>query len=215
VSTTPPTAPTTPPTSPPPATDEVVAPTPQAAAVAAVRAAFGGALVDVVEFRGETTLVVQKEPLVALLRLLRDDPALQFDRLADVTAVDYLDLGREPRFAAVYHLMSRRTYARLRVRAQVPEDDPVIDSVTDLYPSANWLEREVYDMMGIQFAGHPDPTRILMPDDWEGHPLRKDFPYGAEEIDFSFNHEVIDAERPQTLTEREERYRTNRPVNNY
>lgn len=215
MSTTPPTEPTTPATSPPPATDEVVPATPAEMAVAEVRAALGEALIEVIEFRGETTLVVRKEALLDTMRLLRDDPALQFDRLADVTAVDYLNLGREPRFAAVYHLMSRRSYARLRVRAQIPENDPVIDSVTPLYPAANWLEREVYDMFGIQFAGHPDPTRILMPDDWEGYPLRKDFPYGAEEIDFSFNHEVIDAERPQTLTEREERYRTNRPVNNY
>jgi NADH-quinone oxidoreductase subunit C len=142
-----------------------------------------------------------------VLRQLWEDPDLRFDRLSDLTAVDYLDLGREPRFAVVYHLMSRSTLARLRVRALVPEDDPFIDSVVGLFPSANWFEREIYDLFGIGFAGHPNLTRIMMPDDWDGHPLRKDFPIGAEAIDFSFNREGIAASHPGTLTEREERYK--------
>lgn len=179
-----------------------------------MRAKFGDALIETVSFRGETTLVVQRGPILDILRFLRDEPALRFDRLADLTAVDYLDLGLEPRFAVVYHLMSRSSYERLRVRALVPEDDPVIDSCTAAFPVANWLEREVYDLMGITFAGHPELTRILMPDDWEGHPLRKDFPIGAEEIDFSFNREVIRDSHPATLTEREERYRVSHAVNN-
>lgn len=186
------------------------------AAIEAVRGAFGDDVLATIVFRGETTLVVRRERIAAILGLLRDDPALRFDRLSDLTAVDYLDLepgeggqrgDDECRFAVVYQLMSRGTLARLRVRALVPEEDPVIASVVGLYPSANWLEREVYDMFGIGFAGHPDPTRILMPDDWEGHPLRKDFPIGAEAIDFSFNRQVVAASHPATLAEREERYK--------
>ncbi len=178
-----------------------------AAAIEAARAAFGDALLETVVFRGETTLVVDKERIVEILRFLRDEPALRFDRLSDLTAVDYLNLGREPRFAVVYHLMSRGTLARLRVRALVPEDEPFIDSCVPLFPVANWPEREVYDLFGIGFAGHPDLTRIMMPDDWDGHPLRKDYPTGSEEIDFSFNREVIAESHPKTLRDREERYK--------
>ncbi len=196
------------------ATGEAAAVEGYAPAIEAARLAFGDALIETVYFRGETTLVVEKGPILDLLRLLRDDPALRFDRLVDLTAVDYLDLGREPRFAVVYHLMSRSSLERLRVRALVPEDDPVIDSCVALFPVANWPEREVYDMFGIAFAGHPDLTRIMMPDDWDGHPLRKDFPIGFEEIDFSFNRASVAASHPATLREREERYRSDRAVNN-
>lgn len=213
------TGPTTSPPSTPPVADKFAASEAHAAvhaaAIEAVGAKLGDALIETSAFRGETTLVVGRERILEILVLLRDDPATQLNRLSDLTAVDYLDLGREPRFAVVYHLMSRTNYARLRVRAQVPEDDPWIDSVTRFYPSANWQEREVFDLFGIGFRGHPDLKRILLPDDWDGHPLRKDFPIGAEEVEFSFNHEVIEAERPQTPSEREERYRLARPVNNF
>ena len=139
---------------------------------------------------------------------------MRFNRLSDLTAIDYLDLGGDPRFAVVYHLMSRSNLARLRVRAQVPEDDPSIASVTGLFPSANWPEREVYDLFGITFVGHPDLKRILLPDDWDGYPLRKDYPIGAEEIQFSFNEDEIAAQYPQTLEEREDRYFVPHPLNN-
>jgi NADH-quinone oxidoreductase subunit C len=213
------TGPTTSPPSTPPAAEPFAAPEAHtavhAAAIEAVRATFGDALIDTVAFRGETTLVVARERVLEILALLREHPDTRLDRLSDLTAIDYLDLGREPRFAVVYHLMSRSNYARLRLRAPVPEDDPWIDSVTRFYPSANWLEREVFDLFGIAFRGHPDLKRILMPDDWDGYPLRKDYPIGAEEVEFSFNHEVVEAERPQSAREREERYKLNRPVNNF
>lgn len=213
------TGPTTSPPSTPPAADPFAASEAHAAvhaaAIEAVGATFGEALIDTVAFRGETTLVVGRERILEILTLLREHPATRLDRLSDLTAVDYLDLGGEPRFAVIYHLMSRSNYARLRLRAQIPEETPWIDSVTRFYPSANWLEREVFDLFGIVFRGHPDLKRIVMPDDWEGHPLRKDFPIGAEEVEFSFNHEVVEAERPQSLSEREERYRLDRPANNY
>jgi len=186
-----------------------------AAAVEAVQGTFGEAFVESIVHRGETTLVVDRAPIVAVLTLLRDQPDLRFDRLSDLTAVDYLDLGREPRFAVVYHLMGRASLARLRVRALVPEDDPAIDSVVPLFRGADLQEREVYDLFGIAFRGHPDLKRILMPDDWDGHPLRKDYPIGAEEVQFSFNASAVEQQRPQTLADREERYKLNHSVNNY
>jgi NADH-quinone oxidoreductase subunit C len=184
------------------------------AAVAAVQEAFGDQLVDTIDFRGEMTLVVARDHIVDILALLRQRPDLSFDRLSDLTAVDYLDMGVDPRFAVVYHLMSRGSLARLRVRALVPEDDPSIASVTGLFPTANWPEREVYDLFGITFDGHPDLKRIMMPEDWDGHPLRKDYPIGAEEIQFSFNEDEIASQYPQTLEEREDRYFVPHPLNN-
>lgn len=191
-----------------------------AAAGEAVAELIGEGLIATVAFRDETTLVVERERIRDILMLLRERADLGFDRLSDLSAIDYLDapalIGahHEARFAVVYHLMSRRTLARLRVRAMVPEDDPWITSVTDLFPMANWPEREVFDLMGITFAGHPDLKRLLLPDDWDGNPLRKDYPIGAEEIQFSFNEAEIAAQYPQTPEEREDRYFVARPLNN-
>lgn len=191
-----------------------------AAAVESVRAAFGDQLLATIDFRGETTLVVERESILAILAHLRDNPALRFDRLSDLTAIDYLDspglagVLNAVRFAVVYHLMSRGSMAQLRVRALVPADDPSITSATALFPAANWPEREVYDLFGITFEGHPDLKRILLPDDWDGHPLRKDYPIGAEEVQFSFNEDEIAAQLPQTLEEREDRYFVPHPLNN-
>jgi len=137
------------------------------------------------------TLIVQRDQILAVLAALRDDGALSFGHLSDVTAVDYLDIGREPRFDVVYHLLSRPLRRRLRLRVPLDEDDPLVPTAVHLYPTANWLEREVNDMFGIGFTGHPDPRRILLPDDFEGHPLRKDFPIGAEEIAFSHNQDRL------------------------
>jgi NADH-quinone oxidoreductase subunit C len=176
------------------------------AAIEAVRARFGDALVEAIVFRGETTLVVRKEPILELLAFLRNEPALRFDRLSDLTAVDYLGFDQEPRFGVIYQLQSRETLQRLRLRALVPEEDPFIATVVEQYPVANWLEREVYDMFGIGFLGHPNLTRILMPEDWEGHPLRKDFPLGSEEISFSFNIAAAYAPGTQPESEGEARY---------
>ena len=105
-----------------------------------------------------------------------------FEVLVDLTAVDYLP--RQPRFEVVVSLLSLTKRSRLRLTVGVPEDDLHLPSLTDLYPSANFLEREVYDLFGISFDDHPDLTRILMPDDWEGHPLRKDYPVGAVPVQF-------------------------------
>jgi NADH-quinone oxidoreductase subunit C len=108
------------------------------------------------------------------MRFLRDDTDCQFDMLTDVTAVDYL--GEEPRFEMVYHLYSVPKNKRLRVKARVGERAPEIATLCELWPSANWMEREVWDLYGIRFAGHPDLRRILLYEEFEGHPLRKDYP---------------------------------------
>lgn len=137
------------------------------------------------------TLIIQREHIIEVGYRLRDDPDLAFRHLSALTAVDYLDLGLEPRFGVVYHLLSRSLRRRLRLRVPVSEDDPVVPTVTEIWPTANFHERETSDMFGIGFAGHPDPRRLLLPDDFEGHPLRKDFPIGAEEIAFSHNQDQL------------------------
>jgi NADH-quinone oxidoreductase subunit C len=123
--------------------------------------------------RGQAVVMVPREDAAAALAVLRDDPALRFDRLCDVTCVDYF--GRTPRFEVVYQLHALQTHERLRVKVPVPEEDPTIPSAVPLWKSANWAEREVYDLFGIRFLGHPDLRRILMYPEFEGHPLRKDY----------------------------------------
>ena len=140
---------------------------------------FGAAIVDTHEFRGDTTAVVERTALVDILEFCRDEPALAFDMLTDLTAADYLKFpGREdgPRFEVVYQLTSLPHNHRLRVKVRVDEDDPVVPTAVALWPIANWLEREVWDMFGVRFAGHPDPRRLLMYEQFVGHPLRKDYP---------------------------------------
>ena len=123
---------------------------------------------------GDATACVDPERVVEVARLLRDDSALEFEMLTDVTAVDYL--GQEPRFEMVYHFYSVAANRRLRIKARVPEEPAEIDSLVDVYASANWMEREVWDLYGIRFKGHPDLRRILLYEEFEGHPLRKDYP---------------------------------------
>ena len=104
---------------------------------------------------------------------LRDDPVLAFNLLSDLTCVDRYPL--EPRFELQYHLTSMSRAQKVRLRVVLPGGDPLIDSVTSVWPGANWLEREVFDLFGVRFQGHPDLRRIILPDDWEGHPLRRDY----------------------------------------
>ena len=147
----------------------------------AVEAAGGDALKSVVSDRGELTAVVRVEVLLTFMRELRDRPELRFDMLIDVCGVDYQAYGQGAwegaRFAAVYHLLSLPHNRRLRVRAFAADDDfPVIPSVIDLWPCANWFEREAFDLYGIVFEGHPDLRRLLTDYGFVGHPFRKDFP---------------------------------------
>jgi NADH-quinone oxidoreductase subunit C len=121
---------------------------------------------------GDATAVVDPKQIEAVMRFLRDEA--DFDMLTDLTAVDYL--GRTPRFEVVYHLFATGTNQRVRIKARVAEEAAEIASVVALYASANWMEREVFDLYGIRFDGHPDLRRILLYEEFEGHPLRKDYP---------------------------------------
>ena len=132
------------------------------------------AVSEIVEFRGETTVVVARQHLRRTADYLASEPSLRFSFLSDITVVDRFPL--EPRFEVNYQLLSLDRRERLRLKVRVPGGDAVVPSVTSIWPTANWHERESFDLMGIRFEGHPDLSRILMPDDWEGHPLRKDYP---------------------------------------
>ncbi len=135
---------------------------------------FPGAIVETHSYRGDDTAVVKKESIVEICTFLRDEESLLYNFMMDLTAVDYL--GRDPRFEVVYHLYSLKHNRRVRIKAQVPESDCTIDSVVPVWVGANWFEREVYDMYGIVFTGHPELRRILLYEEFEGHPLRKDYP---------------------------------------
>jgi len=135
---------------------------------------FADQVLGVGSHAGQAWLDVKRDRIVDLLRTLRDE--LGFDMLTDLTAVDYLNQGMPERFAVVYNLYSMKDNVRTRLKAWVPESDPVIDSASPLWRAAPWAEREVWDLMGIKFKGHPDLKRIQLPEDYEGHPLRKDYP---------------------------------------
>jgi NADH-quinone oxidoreductase subunit C len=132
------------------------------------------AIEDARDFRNELTLYLRPAFLRRACEFLRDAPALRFEFLADLTAVDLYP--NEPRFEVVYHLLSLETAERLRLKVQVSGENPQVDSVVPVWPSANAFEREAFDLFGIRFEGHPYLRRILLPEDWEGHPLRKDYP---------------------------------------
>ncbi len=158
-----------------------------------LRAAFPGAIGESDEFR-DLSVQVQREALVAVAGFLRDDPELSYVFLENLCGVDYL--GRDPRFEVVYHLLSHRNRHRLVLKVGIPERDPSVPTLTGLWATANWQERETYDMFGINFAGHPGLYRILMPDEWEGFPQRKDVPLGGEEVAFTFNEDQVYAHKP-------------------
>jgi NADH-quinone oxidoreductase subunit C len=168
--------------------------------VSAVRSALGDALLDTHTFAGETTLIVEPSALVRVARFLRDTSGLVYNYLSDISAVDYYPETRGPngegRFGVSYHLYSMLYNRRIRIKVFLPEDEPVVPTLTVVWQSANWLEREIIDMMGITFEGHPDPRRLLMPEDWDGHPHRRDYPLGYETIMFSFNKDEINKHKP-------------------
>jgi NADH-quinone oxidoreductase subunit C len=129
---------------------------------------------QVVEYRGETTIVVPYKLLLATARKCKEDPELNFNQLSDATCVDRFP--NEPRFEMNYQLLSIPRLARIRLRTSVSGQQPVIDSLEPVWPGANWMEREIFDLFGIRFEGHSDLRRILLPDEFEGAPLRRDFP---------------------------------------
>jgi NADH-quinone oxidoreductase subunit C len=142
--------------------------------VAGLRSWSANAIEEVIEFRGETTVVVARKNLRSIAERCRDDHGLLFNLLSDATCLDRFPM--EPRYELQYHLVSIPLRQKVRIRVRLFGNDPVVDSMVPVWPGANWLEREIFDLFGIQFTGHPDLRRILLPDDWEGYPLRKDFP---------------------------------------
>jgi len=144
-------------------------------------------LIELQEFRGQLTLVIQPETVLGACQKLQ---AAGFDLLAALTAVDYWP--KQPRYAVAYQLYSLERNEFVGLKVMLADDRVDLPSVEPIYPNANWHEREVFDMFGIRFRGHSDLRRILMPYEWEGHPLRKDYPLGYEEVQFSFNFDEIE-----------------------
>ena len=159
-----------------------------------VSQAFPEAVEERIEFRGEHTLVIRQEFLKDVSLLLRDDEELRCDLLEDIVADDMLP--DFPRFAVNYHIFSipKNHHIRLRVPVEDPDDGP--ETLEAVWPVAGWLEIEVWDLMGITFKGNDKLRRLFLPEDWQGHPLRKDYPLGYEEVQFSFNWQAIDAKKP-------------------
>jgi NADH-quinone oxidoreductase subunit C len=143
--------------------------------VATLQAAVPGAQIESApSIDLQTTIYASRDQVPGLARALRDRPEFAFTFLAELTAVDFWP--KEPRYEVVYVLVSMANRLRLRMKVRLTADDPHVATVSDVWPAANWLEREVWDLFGIAFDGHPDPRRLLMPEDWQGFPLRKDHP---------------------------------------
>jgi len=148
---------------------------------------------DVYEFRDEVSLILAPEHIVMACQTLRDE--FHFELLVEETAVDYWP-EQAPRFHVVYRLRSLENNLIIGFRVPLDGNAPSLASITPVYTNANWFEREIWDMFGIHIDGHPDLRRIVMPYDWEGHPLRKDYPLGYEEVQFTFNFDEIDVRKP-------------------
>jgi NADH-quinone oxidoreductase subunit C len=142
-----------------------------------------GAVQQITIDRGEITFYVQRERVLDLCRTLRDDEGLRFELCSSVSGVDYGE-GVDQRLHVVYHLLSMTYRRRIRLEVALDVDDPHLPSVVEVYPTADWHERETWDMFGVIFDGHPALTRILMPDDWDGHPQRKDYPLGGIPVEY-------------------------------
>ncbi len=139
-----------------------------------VKEKFGSALEEVTDFRDDLSLTIKKDQIVALGKFLKEDPDLEFIMCRDITAIDWAT--RKKRFTAVYHVYSFKLNYTLRLKANIDDDPPTIQTVTSVWRSADWYERETFDMYGIKFINHPDLRRMYMPEGFEYHPLRKDFP---------------------------------------
>jgi NADH-quinone oxidoreductase subunit C len=138
-----------------------------------LRALDPHSVAEVIEFRGERTLVVPRSHLFRVMQFLRDEPGLVFNFLSDISCVDRFPI--EPRFELNYHLLSIPRKDRVRLRVRIHAADPTVSSVVPVWPAANWLEREIFDLFGLRFEGHPELRRLFLPEDWEGYPLRKDY----------------------------------------
>ena len=149
--------------------------------IAKIENKFSNSILDTTKFAGEDIIHIKGSSNLDILKLFKNN---EFNFLADMTAIDNLTLGGFERFSVVYHLLSHETKERVTVKAYVPEDEPELPSAESLWKTADWQEREIYDLFGISFKGHPNLTRIMNPDDYKGHPLRKDYPrLGMKERD--------------------------------
>lgn len=140
-----------------------------------LRERLGDKVIEISRLQGDDVVLLHRANLRGSFRSLRDEAQLDYDFLSDLTAVDYWK-SKEPRFEVVYQVVSRARRRRLRVRVPVPENDPTVESLTPLWRGANFMEREVWDLFGIRFVDHPDLRRVLLYDEFQGHPLRKDYP---------------------------------------
>ncbi|MBT5027422.1 MAG: NADH-quinone oxidoreductase subunit C [Nitrospinaceae bacterium] len=140
-----------------------------------IKSQYGSLIIDSHDFRGDQTVTVKKDCTIEFFKFLRDDSELDFNFLMDLTAVDYAS-KKDDRFEVVYHFYSLKHNHRLRIKIPVSIDDCIADSITPLWKTANWYEREIWDMYGIKFRGHPNLRRILLYEEFKGHPLRKDYP---------------------------------------
>ncbi len=159
-----------------------------------LNAAFPGAIEAASNFRGEQTLFINKNQVKNVCQFLKEDQELRYNFLSDICADDLLP--ESPRFAVNYHLYSLPNKHRLRLRVLVEDPAKGPETVADIWAIGSWLEMEVWDLMGVRFAGNGSLRRLFMPEDWQGHPLQKDYPLGYEEVQFSFNREEIDAKKP-------------------
>lgn len=156
-----------------------------------IKEKFPDEVLELKEFRGQVSVTLKKARIVDICRFLHDDPDLFLDYLVDLCGVDYQG-KKENRFEVVYHLYSIKHRHAVRLKAEVAAERPSIDSVITVWRGVDWHEREAFDMFGIVFNGHPDLRRILMPEDWEGHPLRKDYPVKGPEKEWSGYQDVLD-----------------------
>jgi NADH-quinone oxidoreductase subunit C len=151
-----------------------------------VQEKFTQEIFDTHSFRGDETAIIRPGALISIARFLKETPELDFNYLMDLTAVDYLffaggRIKKETRFEVVYHFYSMKNNHRIRLKVPVDEKEPQVDTLCPLWPSANWYEREVWDMFGIRFRGHPNLKRILMYEEFKGHALRKDYPFNKRQ----------------------------------
>ena len=149
--------------------------------------------IEFYEFRGDTNFIVEADAIIKLTKMLKVE--LGFDTLVNVTAVDYWP-QQKPRFHLVYLLRSQKEKLILTLKVPLDGNFPGIHTLETVFPNANWYEREVWDLFGIKFTDHSDLRRLIMPNEWEGHPLRKDYPLGYEEVQFTFNKEKIIENKP-------------------
>ncbi len=156
-----------------------------------VKSKFPDEVLDITPFRDQVSITLKRDKIIDICRYLHDNPELSFNYLSDLCGTDYPH--KDPRFEVVYNLYSIKHRHGIRLKALIPEQDPSIDTVVSVWIGANWHEREACDMYGIVFKGHPDLRRILMPEDWEGYPLRKDYPLkGPEDSEYRGYEELKD-----------------------